>query len=386
MTNMWLLMQQRVGSTWLASTHLAQHPQITMLDEGKFEACWGRFDRSKWIENGMEEEAASLNRSAPRWMAAASLERPGPAWLQRRVRELGEANCLRYMRRFVAQCRASGTARVCGWKAPVDFCPTTRCERWLWQHARPTVVRLFRSDVLRQAASYALAANRDVWTKGIQPAARGVAAQGSTRCERRRCAPALRTEWAVRCQWSECGGCKQCVRDLHYRDAHKDVLKALAYFLEQRRIGCRYLGWHRGGARRGVKLVQLRYEDLEGTQPERTIARVYRLLGVDSRWRGDSATYRRQAASNGSAVVRTMLGDAEYAKLLRLMQQGGVQTRPWFEDVSGGWCNVLKELGRSIQRSYHGSSSQWMRCNARASLASPQKCTPQAVTQANYTA
>ena len=102
MHNVWLLMQERVGSTWLASTHLQQHPEVHMLKGGQGEACFGMPFKTR--------------------------------------REQAEEACFAQLLAHRSACKALG-ARVCGWKAKADFCPTSRCESWLWVHMRPIVLQ-----------------------------------------------------------------------------------------------------------------------------------------------------------------------------------------------------------------------------------------------------
>ena len=131
MRSLWLLQHQRVGSTWLASTHLAQHPHIHMLKHGEGEACFGHFRRHS--SNGSNVSCA------------------------------GECQCFAQLLQHQDACKAR-KSRVCGWKAGANFCPTPKCASWLWSTLQPTVVHLYRRDMLRQAISLALARSSRIWT------------------------------------------------------------------------------------------------------------------------------------------------------------------------------------------------------------------------------
>ena len=131
MRSLWLLQHQRVGSTWLASTHLAQHPHIHMPKHGEGEACFGHFRRHR--SNGSNVSCA------------------------------GERQCFAQLLQHQDACKAR-KSRVCGWKAGANFCPTPRCASWLWSTLQPTVVHLYRRDMLRQAISLALARSSRIWT------------------------------------------------------------------------------------------------------------------------------------------------------------------------------------------------------------------------------
>ncbi len=135
---LWLLMQERVGSTWFASTHLAQHPEIRMLKSGAGEACFGF---SAWVSR--------LRRSGANRTAAGAIAS------RRCVRELDESR---------SACMSQG-ARLCGWKSQYSFCPTHLCRQHLWaaEGLRPIVVHLHRRDVLRQSISLALASHSNQW-------------------------------------------------------------------------------------------------------------------------------------------------------------------------------------------------------------------------------
>ena len=124
----WLLMQERVGSTWFASTHLQQHPDILMLKGGQGEACFGLRFR-----------------------------------LPQHTLRRAEDRCFAQLLAHRAECNKRGV-RVCGWKARADFCPTERCRTWIWTKMRPQVLHLYRRDAVQQAMSHAIASITKVWT------------------------------------------------------------------------------------------------------------------------------------------------------------------------------------------------------------------------------
>lgn len=236
--SLWLVQHQRVGSTWFASTHLAQHPHIHMLKHGGGEACFGLFRRR--ISNG------SLASRA------------------------GERRCFAQLRQHQEACEAR-KSRVCGWKAGANFCPTPRCASWLWSTLQPTVVHLYRRDMLRQAISLALARSSNVWTCPVGQ---------SKRCH---------------------GG-----RPSNMVEA---VFRALLIVMREQAYTCAYMRrhaprpWH-----------QLAYEDLDNsTSRAQAIAAVYRHVGVHDRWTGWHDVRQRQSSREADAT--SLLGAAEYKRL-----------------------------------------------------------------------
>ena len=195
----WLLMQERVGSTWLSSSVLAQHPQITMLSDGHCEACWGFFDPTKWhqfregamLRSVLAQRNASLLGALPplarivqmrgwslvRWRGSANESSvwgaAAPAaseWrvLFEAVSEAASLVCIAQLGSLLGRCEArpgtQGMPRVCGWKGTSSFCPTARCDAFVWGALRPKVVRLYRQDALRQATSLTLAKRSQTWS------------------------------------------------------------------------------------------------------------------------------------------------------------------------------------------------------------------------------
>ncbi len=134
----WLLMQERTGSTWVASSIMAQHPQVHMLKGGLGEACFGLFPRSRPTTSASEARSLSEARARAERLCKAQLSS---------LRE---------------ECVARG-ASACGWKSSFGFCPTASCRKWLWSSVRPAVVHLYRRDVVRQAISLALARQSRHW-------------------------------------------------------------------------------------------------------------------------------------------------------------------------------------------------------------------------------
>jgi len=237
MHNVWLLMQERVGSTWLASTHLQQHPEVHMLKGGQGEACFGMPFKTR--------------------------------------REQAEEACFAQLLAHRSACKALG-ARVCGWKAKADFCPTSRCESWLWVHMRPMVLHLYRRDVLRQALSHVLASHSNVWTcKASSPA----------------CHAARPPEQMA------------------------DKMMGVLHYLRRRHLHrCRYLQrhvpkpWH-----------QIAYEDVADHARRRAaIATVYRFIGVNASFHSWRDTRRRQSAEG--APIASSLGPSERARLIALLR------------------------------------------------------------------
>ena len=249
MRSLWLLQHQRVGSTWLASTHLAQHPHIHMLKHGEGEACFGHFRRHR--SNGSNVSCA------------------------------GECQCFAQLLQHQDACKAR-KSRVCGWKAGANFCPTPRCASWLWSTLQPTVVHLYRRDMLRQAISLALARSSRIWTCRV-------------------------------------GKPKDC----HGRrpgNMVEAVFRALLRVVRQQRSTCAYMRrhaprpWH-----------QLAYEDLDNsTSRAQAIAAIYRHVGVHDNWTGWHDVRRRQS-SREDAI--SLLGAAEYERLGARIRQARNLTR-----------------------------------------------------------
>ena len=237
MHHVWLLMQERVGSTWLASTHLQQHPEVHMLKGGQGEACFGMPFKTR--------------------------------------REQAEDACFAQLLAHRSACKALG-ARVCGWKAKADFCPTSRCESWLWTHMRPIILHLYRRDVLRQAVSHVLASHSNVWTcKASSPT----------------CHAARPPEQMA------------------------DKMMGVLQYLRRRHLHrCRYLQrhvpkpWH-----------QIAYEDVADHARRRAaIATVYNFIGVNASFHSWRDTRRRQSAEG--APVASVLGPSEQSRLIALLR------------------------------------------------------------------
>lgn len=198
-------------------------------------------------------------------------------------RRLAEDRCFAQLSSHRTECKAR-RARVCGWKARADFCPTERCATWLWSNMRPTVIHLFRRDVVRQAISHAIARHTNVWT----------------------------------CTAASVGACHTPAQP---KAMATKVLATLAWLRRKHRSRCRYMElhvprpWH-----------EVAYEDLSNaTTRAAAVAAIYRTLGVNvsfGRWRD---TRRRQ--SSYEATSKSVMGAAEYAKLQSQLAAGNVSVQ-----------------------------------------------------------
>jgi hypothetical protein len=308
----WLVMQERTGSTWLASSVLAQHPQIDMLSDGACEACWGFFDPTKWgefregalLRSALAQHNVTLRGALPtiasigqmrgwsrvRWRggtngssqpAAGACRRKEMAWcsaqwplLFEAVSEVASSVCIAQLGSLLGRCEARPSThgqprKVCGWKAPASFCPTDRCEAFVWGALRPKILRLYRRDVLRQATSLALAERAQTWSC-------------PQRCNKKGGGP------------KKCGSMYRS-----YSNIHRDVMVKLAYLFDQRGTSCGYLRKHMPHP-----WLQFAYEDLAEPQlRNRTVAHIYAALAVDDTWSAWRDVQRRQSHFNQTVIA-----------------------------------------------------------------------------------